>query len=214
MSSTKIILPNEWSGWDRFYRANFMNSLSGFRPASVIGTTDENNHTNLAIFSNIVHIGADPALIGFINRPVEAAPHTIENIEKTGIYTINHVAENFIQQAHQTSAKYPKTRSEFDATGLTEEYIDGFHAPFVKESFIKMGLTLEEILPISINKTFLVIGKVRLVCVPESIISKDGFLHIEKAGSICSNGIDGYYKSTLIHRYSYAKSDSSSDIII
>jgi flavin reductase (DIM6/NTAB) family NADH-FMN oxidoreductase RutF len=78
--------------WDRFYRANFINSLSGFKPVSLVSTINAAGISNLAIFSNIVHIGADPALVGFINRPREAAPHTIENIEQTGYYTINHIS--------------------------------------------------------------------------------------------------------------------------
>ena len=98
---------NEIKEWDRFYRANFINSLQGFKPVSLLGTVNENGQPNLAIFSNIVHLGADPALIGFINRPVEAAPHTLHNIEVTGQYTINHIQPSFVAAAHQTSAKYP-----------------------------------------------------------------------------------------------------------
>ena len=96
-----------WTKWDRFYRANFLNSLSGFKSASLIGTISESGIPNLAIFSNIVHLGADPALIGFVNRPLAAAPDTIANIQATGVYTINHIQEAFYQKAHQTSAKYP-----------------------------------------------------------------------------------------------------------
>jgi hypothetical protein len=66
----------EIKGWDRFYRGNFINSISGFKSVSLIGSVDRNHNANLAIFSNIVHLGADPALIGFINRPREASPHT------------------------------------------------------------------------------------------------------------------------------------------
>ena len=58
------------STYDRFYRGNLINSLSGFKPASLIGTSDDQGRTNLAIFSNIVHLGADPALVGFVNRPM------------------------------------------------------------------------------------------------------------------------------------------------
>ena len=69
-------------GYDRFTRANLINSLSGFKSASLIGTVNKNGEANLAIFSNIVHIGADPAFVGFLNRPLEAAPHTLSNIQE------------------------------------------------------------------------------------------------------------------------------------
>jgi len=200
-----LISHNDINGYDRFYRANLINSLSGFKSVSLIGTKNKSGISNLAIFSNIVHLGADPSLIGFVNRPLEAAPHTLTNIESTGFYTINHIHTDWIEQAHQTSAKYPVGVSEFDSCGFTEEYIDGFNAPFVKESVIKYGMKLIEVVPIKHNNTFFVIGEVVIISVPESIISSDGFIESDKANSCCSLGIDGYYSTELITRLPYAK---------
>jgi flavin reductase (DIM6/NTAB) family NADH-FMN oxidoreductase RutF len=200
-----LISPDELNSYNRFYRANLLNSLSGFKSASLIGTKSEAGISNLAIFSNIVHLGADPALIGFVNRPREAAPHTLKNIEATGFYTINHIHTDWIEQAHQTSAKYAEDVSEFDACGFEEEYINNFFAPFVKASVIKYGMKLMEVIPIKHNNTFFVIGEVVMVEVPKEVITEDGFLEIEKANSCCSLGIDGYYKSEKIMRMPYAK---------
>ena len=77
--------------WERFYRANFINTLTGFKSVNLIGTVNELGQTNLAIFSSIVHIGSNPPLVGYINRPVNAAQHTLANIQATGVYTINHI---------------------------------------------------------------------------------------------------------------------------
>lgn len=200
-----IITAAEISTWERFYRANFINSLSGYKPVSLIGTVNVNGQSNLSVVSNVVHIGADPALIGYINRPRKAAPHTIANIELTGVYTINHIRPDFIDKAHMTSAKYPENISEFDAAGLTPEYIEGVRAPFVKESRVKYALKLREIIPIHLNDTTLVIGEIVLVSLDDSIISSDGFLDLTKALSVCSNGIDGYYSTEKITRFAYAK---------
>ena len=200
-----LISPEELNNYDRFYRANLINSLSGFKSASLIGTKNELDISNLAIFSNIVHLGADPALIGFVNRPREAAPHTLKNIEATDFYTINHIHTDWVDKAHQTSAKYAENVSEFDSCGFTEEYIDGFNAPFVKESVIKYGMKLIEVIPIKHNNTFFMIGEVVIISVPESIISSDGFIESDKANSSCSLGIDGYYKAEKIVRLPYAK---------
>ncbi len=191
--------------WERFYRANFINSLTGFKSVSLIGTVNKTGQTNLAIFSSVVHLGSDPALIGFINRPVQAAPHTLGNIQATGVYTINHVHPSFLELAHQTSAKYPEEVSEFNELGLTPEWIDTVKAPFVKESKVKYALALEEIIPIKLNNTFLVIGKLQHVKLEEDLLLPDGFLELERASSICSNGIDAYYSTRLIDRYEYAK---------
>jgi flavin reductase (DIM6/NTAB) family NADH-FMN oxidoreductase RutF len=191
--------------WERFYRANFINSLTGFKSVSLIGTINQEGQTNLAIFSSLVHLGSDPALIGFINRPVKAAPHTLANIQATGVYTINHIHPSFLELAHQSSAKYPEGVSEFDELGLTPEFHEGTHAPFVKESKIKYALTLEEIIPIQRNNTFLVIGKLQHVKMEENILLPDGFLELDRASSLCSNGTDAYYATKLIDRYEYAK---------
>ena len=191
--------------WERFYRANFMNTLTGFKSVSLIGTVNKAGQTNLAIFSSIVHIGSNPPLIGYINRPINAAPHTLANIMETGVYTINHIHPSFLQQAHQTSAKYDAGISEFEEVGLTTEFQEKIAAPFVKESNIKYALSLQEIIPIKLNDTFLVIGKVISIVIEKNIVSEDGFIHLDKEISICSNGIDGYYTTKLIERYHYAK---------
>lgn len=196
---------NEIKEWERFYRGNFINSLSGFKSVSLIGTANAEGQPNLAIFSNIVHLGADPALIGFINRPLEAAPHTISNIQATGEYTINHIHESIMAQAHQTSAKYVLGEDEFIATRLTADYQPNCKAPFVQESKIKYSLQLVEVVPIKHNNTFLVIGKITDVYLQKEFVSADGFIAIEKAGSIASLGIDGYYAASPLARYEYAK---------
>ncbi len=196
---------SEMLSWERFYRANFINTLSGFKSVSLIGTSNNEGNSNLAIFSNIVHIGADPALIGFVNRPREAAPHTLSNIEATGSYTINHVHADILDAAHQTSAKYPIDESEFEAVGLTPDFREGVTAPFVKESRIQYAMELSEVIPIQTNGTYFVIGKLISVYFDESTLSDDGFLDISKAGSLTSLGLDAYYETTMMKRLRYAK---------
>lgn len=193
------------NSWDRFYRANFINSISGFKPVSLISTMHKSGVPNLAVFSNIVHLGADPALIGFINRPRQAAPHTLSNIEDSGFYTINHIHPSFVAKAHQTSAKYDESVSEFDVVGLTPDFREDFQVPYVLESAVKYGLSLSEIIPIKENGTFLVIGKLMHAYVEESIVEQDGFIDLSKAESMVSLGIDGYSGTGSVTRFAYAK---------
>jgi flavin reductase (DIM6/NTAB) family NADH-FMN oxidoreductase RutF len=191
--------------WERFYRANFINSLTGFKSVSLIGTVDAHGLPNLAVFSSIVHLGSDPALVGYINRPLAAAHHTIENIQTTGVYTINHIDPSFVQQAHQTSAKYEAGVNEFEAVQLVAEFKEGIIAPFVAESKIKYALQLEEIVPIKHNNTFLVIGSITSILIDPSLVQQDGFLALEQAGTLASLGADAYYKPEPLVRLSYAK---------
>jgi len=191
--------------WDRFTRANFINTLSGFKSLSLIGTVNKAGVSNVAVFSNIVHLGADPALIGFINRPLSAAPHTLSNIQETGFFTVNLVTESMYKQAHQTSAKYADGVSEFEMTGLTEQFREGCSAPFVAESPVQYLLKLEQVISIELNDTFFVIGSLQAAYVPVEIQEEDGFLDLAKAGILTSLGTSGYYKTVKIDNLPYAK---------
>jgi flavin reductase (DIM6/NTAB) family NADH-FMN oxidoreductase RutF len=186
-------------------RAQLINSISGFRSTVLIGSKDIAGQTNLAIFSSIVHIGSNPPLLSFIMRPDSVERHTLTNIMDTGYYTINHIHNNIYEQAHQTSARYPKSVSEFDATGLTSEYKNEFVAPFVKESHIQIAMEFKERVTIEINQTSMVIGEIKAVYFPTNCLELDGFINLEKAGTITSAGLDSYHATQLLQRLEYAK---------
>jgi flavin reductase (DIM6/NTAB) family NADH-FMN oxidoreductase RutF len=195
--------------WDARYRGNFINSLSGYKSVSLIGTVNASGQPNVAVFSNIVHIGANPALIGFINRPLAAAPHTIANIQATGCYTINHITPSMVVQAHQTSAKYDDGVSEFAQTGLSELYRDGCPAPFVAQSAVQYSMKLVEVVPITHNNTFFVIGAVQDVYLSSlDCVGEDGFIELPQLDTVTSLGMDGYYVTSRLGRYAYAKPGS------
>jgi flavin reductase (DIM6/NTAB) family NADH-FMN oxidoreductase RutF len=189
---------------ERFFRANLLSGISGIKPAMLVGTKN-NGVANLALFQNIVHLGANPALIGIINRPREATTHTLENIEQTGWFSLNSVHASFVEAAHQTSAKYHSNESEFVEAKLTEIHKEGIPVPFVNESHIKIALQLEEVIPIKQNGTFLIIGKVQYLQIPDGILQSDGFIDIENLELVCSSGLDCYYTPSKIARLTYAK---------
>jgi flavin reductase (DIM6/NTAB) family NADH-FMN oxidoreductase RutF len=190
------------------YRAAFINSLGGFKSVILVGTADAAGATNLAIFNSLFHIGANPPLCGLIFRPDSVERHTLSNIEATGFYTVNHIRPEFYKQAHQTSARYPKEQSEFEASGLNPEYWEGFHAPFVAESVVKFGLQMREKHELQINGTILMIGEIKHVILPDGVIQQDGFVDIEQAGTVTCSGLDSYHTTKRLARLSYAKPDS------
>jgi len=195
-------------------RVHFANSLGGFKSVGLIGTKNKNNQTNLAIVDSILHIGSNPPLFGIVFRPGVVERHTLENILEMGFYTINHITEKIYKQAHQTSARYDRDCSEFDETGLIPEYKNGFLAPFVEESSVKLAMEFKEKVTLSINNTVLIIGEVKDVYFPEDCLQKDGFLDIEKAASLTCSGLDSYHKTTRISRLSYAKANKEITSII
>lgn len=189
---------------EKRYRSHFINSLSGFKSANLIGTQSKDGVPNLAIFSSVVHLGADPALVGFINRPHTVERQTLENIYTTGYYTINHVNESFFKKAHQTSARYKARISEFEAVGLSEQKTH-FKAPYVGESLIKYGVKFIEKQDININKTILVIGQIVEVLCHEGLIESDGKIDVNAANSIAISGLDQYHFCRSLGRQPYAK---------
>jgi flavin reductase (DIM6/NTAB) family NADH-FMN oxidoreductase RutF len=190
---------------DKNKRVHFINSLGGFKSVSLIGTSDLQGNENLAIFSSIFHIGANPPLIGLIFRPSPPERNTFNNIIDTGFYTINHINESIYRQAHQTSARYNQTESEFEITNLKPEYKDNFFAPYVAESNIQLGIEFKEKITIPINNTTMIIGEITQIYIPENCLSEDGFVDIEKANSITCSGLDSYHKTVQLDRLSYAK---------
>ncbi|WP_338760355.1 flavin reductase [Bernardetia sp. ABR2-2B] len=204
-SLLKRIKKDEILAMEKRFRANFINSISGFKSVGLIGTISKTKQTNLAIFSQVFHLGANPALMGFIVRPEISPRHTLENIEETNYFTFNHINEEFYKQAHQTAARYEKEVSEFEATGLTPHFENDFIAPYVKESHFRVGLKLEEKHELSINNTIFLIASVQEVILNEEIIEKDGYIDIEKAGTITSSCLDSYHVTKHLDRLPYAK---------
>ncbi|OZG74685.1 flavin oxidoreductase [Hahella sp. CCB-MM4] len=192
---------------EHLYRVAFVNSLSGFKSANLLGTVDHSGQTNLSVVSSCVHIGAHPPLLSMIIRPHSVGRHSLENILEVGEYTLNHIHQDIYRQAHQTSARYPKEVSEFEATGLTECWQDGWKAPYVREANIRLGLKFREHHHLAINGTELIIGEIMQVLVPDDCVREDGMVDIEKAGTLALSGLDRYHRSEHLARLSYAKPD-------
>ncbi len=201
----KHISFDEIARMEQLYRSTFVNSLSGFKSICLIGTKSKSGKSNLAIFNSLIHIGANPPYIGFVSRPNSEERHTVSNILDTGYYTINHIHQDIYEKAHQTSARYNADESEFKETGLKEEYLNNFYAPFVNESKIKLGVKFKEAIPIKVNNTTLIIGEITDVFFPNNCFCDDGFLDIEKAGTITGSGLDSYHTTRRLNRLSYAK---------
>ena len=187
------------------YRAHLINSLSGFKSANLIGTQDNNGQTNLAIVSSVFHLGAHPPLVGMIIRPHSVPRHTLENLLATKQYTINHVNKDIYNKAHQTSARYDKDESEFDATGLSTEYLNDFTAPFVKERKLKYALELKKHHHLAINGTELIIGEITDIYLDEACLQEDGFVDIEAIDTVAVSGLDSYHVTVRLARLAYAK---------
>ncbi|MDC8829403.1 flavin reductase family protein [Alteromonas gilva] len=195
------------------FRANFVNSLSGYKSANLIGTADAEGQTNLAIVSSVVHIGANPPLMGMIMRPHTVRRDTLGNIKTSGFYTINAVPAALYAQAHQTAARYDEGVSEFVQCGFKAQWRNGFAAPFVAQSPIQIGLKLVEIVNLTVNDTSLVVGQIQQVSVEETHIDDDGSVDIDALKLACISGLDTYHEANAIAKMAYAKPDEAPTVI-
>ena len=191
---------------DKIFRLNLINSCTGFKSANLLGTKSLNGVSNVAVFSSITHLGSNPPLIGFILRPTTVPRDTYRNIKDTGVFTVNHIYSDIIEDAHHTSAKYPDEVSEFTKTGLEEEFLGDFPAPFVKGAKIRLGCRFLNEYVIKENDTLLLVSAIEHVFVADqNIQQEDGWLKLENANTVAINGLDGYATTNLLDRYAYAR---------
>lgn len=191
---------------DSFYRRNLINCLSGYKSLNLIGTQNTAGITNLAPFSQVFHIGANPPMVGILFRPNTVLRHTLDNILETKVFTMNHVNSQFYKEAHWASAKWEA--SEFDATGIEPEYLNGFPAPFVKNSPVKLACTLVETQTLSVNQTILLIGSIDSIYIEEKGLRRDGSLDLNILDTVAVSGLDEYHAGQKLGRLSFARPEA------
>lgn len=200
------ITSDEITAMEKLYRLNLINSVTGYKSANLIATKSKKKGANVAVFSSVTHLGSNPPMLGFITRPTKDVPrNTYKNIKENNYFTVNHIQKDMIESAHQTAAKYDEEISEFQKTGLEEEYLDNFYAPYVKQSTVKLGCKFVNEYFIKENDTVLVIGAIEHIYFEEGIQAPDGWLRLDDAETVAINGLDGYSLPTLLDRFHYAR---------
>jgi len=191
---------------EKIFRLNLINSCTGYKSANLLGTKSTTGAPNVAVFSSITHLGSNPPLIGFVLRPTTVPRDTYKNIKETGVFTVNHIHSQIIEDAHHTSAKYPREVSEFSQTQLEEEYLDDFYAPYIKGAKIRMGCRFLNEYEIKENDTLLLVSEIEHIYISDTNIQQeDGWLSLSNADTVTINGLDGYAKTELLERFSYAR---------
>ena len=183
---------NDFNKMEKIFRVNLINSSTGYKSANLIGTKSKSGIENLAVFSSITHLGSNPAVLGFMLRPTTIPRDTYKNIKETGFFTVNHITESIIEDAHHTSAKYHEEISEFDKTKLIPEYKDEWIAPYVKGSPVQIGCKYLNDYFIKENRTILVVASMESLYFNDELITEDGWLRLDKENVVTINGCDGY----------------------
>lgn len=203
------ISKNQINAFDHLYRINIINCCSGYKSANLIGTKSPSNITNVAIFSSVIHLGSNPPLLGFILRPPSVPRHTYLNIKSTGYFTINHIDQSILKEAHHTSAKYKADISEFDKTNLEAIYTNNFYAPFVKDAPLQIAMKYVEEYHIKANNVIMIVGEIQDIYVQDDLLENDGFINLSKGNVATINGLDGYSIPNLKERFEYQRPKNS-----
>jgi len=209
----KLYNSNDIQKLDKRFRTTLINSIPGNKPLQLLGTVSEAGVTNLSLINSVFHLGANPPLLGLVLRPQREENNTLANIKQTGEYTLNNVVTDWYKQAHQASATYPSGVSEFEACGFEADYLDGFKAPFVKQSTVKIGLNLREVIDMAINGTTIVVGEIVHILADEQLIGNDGFVDHTQADTVTVVGLDSYYTAQPLDRLAYAKPGKNVEVI-
>ena len=196
---------SDLENFEHLYKINLVNSCSGYKSANLIGTKSLDGIENIAVFSSVTHLGSEPALMGFFCRPTTVSRNTYDNIKETGVYTINHIYEGILKDAHHTSAKYDASISEFDKTDLKPEYKNDFRAPFLMHAPLQMAMRFHDEYHIKANDTILVIGSVEDVFIQDDLLQEDGFINLTKGKTAAINGLDGYSVPSTMQRFDYQR---------
>ncbi|WP_395061466.1 flavin reductase family protein [Flavobacterium sp.] len=203
----KNFTKDEINQMDKIRRLNLINSCTGYKSANLIVTKSNLGISNVAVFSSVTHIGSNPPMVSFITRPLSVKRDTYTNIKENGYFTINHITENMIEDAHHTSANYDSDISEFDKTNLEEEYKTDIEIPFVKNSPVQLLCKYINEYHIIENDTVHIIASVENLFFNEDLLHKDNWLQLDKAKVVTINGLDGYALPVLVNRFEYARAD-------
>lgn len=193
---------NDIKNLDKVYRLNLINSITGIKPANLIATRSKDGVDNVAIFSSVVHLGSNPAMIGFVMRPQSNInSDTYQNILDTKCYTINHITEKIYKKAHMTSGK--TNQSEFDILDIDKESCD-FEVPFIKGSPVQIGMKLLKTIELP-NKCIFIIGEPEIIIINDKIISSEGKINLSSGNIVGLSGLDGYYNLKHLDSLEYVR---------
>jgi flavin reductase (DIM6/NTAB) family NADH-FMN oxidoreductase RutF len=190
---------------EKIFKINLINSCSGFKSANLLGSISTEGISNVAVFSSVIHLGSNPPTLGFVLRPTTVPRNTHKNIKDIGHFTINHIHEDIIDDAHHTSAKYPENVSEFDMTNLEEEFKGEFKAPFVKNSPVQMSMKFIEEIYVSSNDVMLIVAQIEELYIQDELLQKDGLINLSIGKVAAINGLDTYTIPAFKKQLSYQR---------
>ena len=185
-----IIDPSSLQPRDRY---RLLISTIAPRPIAWISTRARDGSLNLAPFSFFQAVSGNPPLVVVsIGKRKGAPKDTLRNIQETGEFVINIVAEELAEKMNLTSGDWPAETSEFDVAGLTPAPSEAVKAPCVAESPINMEAKLVQLVSLAGSDYSLVIGEIVCWHVADGYLAPDGLVDIARVRPIARLARDEY----------------------
>jgi hypothetical protein len=89
--------------------------------------------------------------------------------------------------------------------GFGEHYLPGFSAPCVEQAVVRIAMQFQQLIPIPLNDTALIVGSISQVQCNGVEVQPDGFVNLEPAQVLISQGLDAYFTGSGVGRLPYAK---------
>ncbi|MGI9606057.1 MAG: flavin reductase family protein [Acidimicrobiales bacterium] len=181
------------------------------RPIGWIGSISADGHANLAPYSFFNMVAHTP--VTFVVAPaLGARKDTLDNLESTGVFTVNVVTEQTLEAMNASSATLPAEADEFAATGLTALTSDTCAAPRVAEAAANFECRVVQAIPVGTptesapGSGMVVIGEADRVLIAGRVLDDDERVDARKLAAIGRHG-GSWYSTTADNMLSVERPD-------
>lgn len=165
------------------------------RPIGWIGSRSADGTDNLAPYSFFNAVSGDPPMVVFSPGNAQRKDSR-DNVIASGVFTINIVTMDVVEQMNATAASLPATESEFEHAGLTA--VDGVvvDAPRVAECPATLECRVTDHFPIGRPEggNMLIVGEVVAFHVADGLL--DGTRVDQQALGAVGRHVGNWYSST------------------
>ena len=145
-------------------------------PAALGSCGDSPENYNMLTVAWTGTICSEPAMAYVSIRPER---HSYEIVKRTGEFVINLTTEALAEATDWCGVRSGRNFDKFKECGLTPEKSAVVAAPSIAESPISIECRVKQIIPLGSHDMFL--ADILHVHVDESLLDKDGKLHLERA---------------------------------
>ena len=177
-------------GLERRERTGLVNAVSGMRTA-FLALSGADSNWNAGVFTNVTHVGANPACMSILFRPDNGNRHSYTNYQKFKRITLVALPEEEMQRLHDCSASYHSELFEWEHLEGRCQSLPGWTHPIPTTALWAVELEWQESFKLK-NDCIYTVGRVQNVGLGTAILRKDRTLHFEKP-PLLALGLQHYF---------------------